>query len=313
MADVTATRAAVSEEGTEKAPLDELMLAMDVVDTLRHRERLIERELGAEEREEQLKERLREIYASQGIEVSDEVIAQGVRALHEDRFVYQPPEPGFGRTLAVLYVKRGRWGKWVGGAVAAGALALLLYQIAIRGPALREIEELPARLETTQQAVMDVATEPGAVAEATALAAAGDAALERRDYDAAREALGDLAALRAQLEQQYELRVVSRRGESSGIWRVPEVNPDSLNFYLIVEAVAPDGSTLQLPIENEESGETEEVTRFGLRVDEQTFNRFRADKEDDGIIQNDIVGEKRRGALEREYSVETTGATITEW
>ena len=32
------------------SPLDEVMLAMDVVDTLRHRERILERELSADER-----------------------------------------------------------------------------------------------------------------------------------------------------------------------------------------------------------------------------------------------------------------------
>jgi hypothetical protein len=42
------------------------MLAMDVVDTLRHRERLVERELNEEVREEQLIDRLRTLYKSQG-------------------------------------------------------------------------------------------------------------------------------------------------------------------------------------------------------------------------------------------------------
>jgi hypothetical protein len=50
-----------------------------------------------------------------------------------------------------------------------------------------------------------------------------------------------------------------------------------------------------------------------LRVDEETFNRVAADKRDDGIIQNNVVGRKRRGFMEREYTVPTTGAAITEW
>jgi heme exporter protein D len=41
------------------AKLDDLMMAMDVVDTLRHRDRLVERELNEEAREEQLISRLR--------------------------------------------------------------------------------------------------------------------------------------------------------------------------------------------------------------------------------------------------------------
>src|SRR5512134_1388357 len=97
----------------EQAPLDELMLAMDVVDTLRHRELVLERELDADDRDQRLLERLREIYTAQGIVVTDEVLVQGVRALREERFLYPAPVASVGRSLATLYVTRGRWGKWV--------------------------------------------------------------------------------------------------------------------------------------------------------------------------------------------------------
>ncbi|MBN1240566.1 MAG: hypothetical protein JXB36_18835 [Gammaproteobacteria bacterium] len=297
----------------DKAPLDEVMLAMDVVDTLRHRERVIERELGAEDRERQLMRRLREIYASQGIEVSDEVLAQGVRALREERFVYTPPEPGLGRVLAELYVTRGRWGKWVGGTAAIIAAALLAWQLGVRGPQLRAIEALPAELAAAQRAVVDIAAEPQAADEAERLAAAGEAALERGEHDAAREALAELRGLRTNLEREYELRIVSRPGELSGVWRIPEENPAAQNYYLIVEPVAPDGSTLTLPIRNEEDGRVRDVSRFGLRVDEETFQRVARDKQDDGVIQSDVVGVKRAGELEPEYRMATTGAAITEW
>ena len=53
--------------------------------------------------------------------------------------------------------------------------------------------------------------------------------------------------------------------------------------------------------------------KWGLRVDEDTFNRVAADKRDDGIIQQDIVGAKRRGDLDPRYAVATTGAAITNW
>ena len=105
------------------ATLDDVMLAMDVVDTLRHRERLVERELNEEAREEQLIERLRALYKSQGIEVPDNVIAQGVKALKESRFVYTPPKPSLGRALATLWVKRTTYGKWVAATLPALALA----------------------------------------------------------------------------------------------------------------------------------------------------------------------------------------------
>ena len=48
-------------EATTGAPaLDETMLAMDVVDTIRHADRLVERELLGEDRQARLRDRLRE-------------------------------------------------------------------------------------------------------------------------------------------------------------------------------------------------------------------------------------------------------------
>ena len=62
-----------------------------------------------------------------------------------------------------------------------------------------------------------------------------------------------------------------------------------------------------------ELGETPRDQVVMVRVDEATYERAVADKQDDGIIQNNLVGRKRRGVLEREYTVPTTGAAITEW
>jgi hypothetical protein len=296
-----------------QAPLDELMLAMDVVDTLRHRELVLTRELEVDDRDHQLLERLREIYTGQGIVVTDEVLAQGVRALREDRFVYSGPAPGFGRSLATLYVTRGRWGKWVSGVAAVLIVSALAFQFLVRGPELRAIEELPADLQTAYQSIVATTDDAGALGDARGLIAAGEAAVEGRDFDDARAALGDLRGLNARLEQQYELRVVSRPGEQSGVWRIPDVNTGAQNFYLIVEAIAPNGAALTLPIRSEEDGETRRVSRWGLRVDEETFQRVAADKGDDGIIQQAVLGAKRRGELDPQYSVATTGAAITDW
>src|SRR5690606_29741627 len=86
--------------------LDELMIAMDVVDTLRHRADLVQRELNEEGREAELIERLRNIYRDQGIEVPDKVLREGVKALKESRFVYTPPPPSWKRALLTAWVRR---------------------------------------------------------------------------------------------------------------------------------------------------------------------------------------------------------------
>lgn len=297
----------------DKAPLDELMLAMDVVDTLRHKELVLERELSAEDRDAKLLEQLREIYTSQGIVVTDEILRQGVDALREERFAYPPPEPSFARTLAYAYVTRGRWGKLAGAGVAVVAVAALAFQVFVRGPQLREATEVPAELTAAYAAVDTVTDDPAALDAARAQLRTGETAVAQGDYDAARAATAELETLNARLNLEYELRVVSRPGETSGFWREPEVNTAARNYYLVVEAIGPNGDALRLPITSEEDQRTRTVRAFGLRVDEATYERAVADKQDDGIIQNNVVGRKRRGFLEREYTVPTTGAAVTEW
>jgi hypothetical protein len=297
----------------EKAPLDELMLAMDVVDTLRHKELVLARELTAEDRDARLLDQLREIYTSQGIVVTDEILQRGVDALREERFVYPQPEPSFSRTLAHAYVTRGRWGKWAGGGVALLAVAAISFQLFVRGPELRQATEVPAEL-TAAFATLDANTDDATALDAArAELATGQAAVAQGDFATARAATGAIATLNARVQAQYELRVVSRPGETSGFWREPDENSRARNYYLVVEAVAPNGEALRLPITSEEDQSTRNVRAWGLRVDEATFERAVADKQDDGIIQNNVVGRKRRGTLEREYTVPTTGAAITEW
>lgn len=300
-------------QATEKRPLDEVMLAMDVVDTLRHRALLVERELHAEDRDQKLLERLRELYAAQGIEVPEHVLQEGVRALREDRFTYKPPAPGLGVTLARLYIHRARWGK---GLLAMVALAAILwggYRLFISGPQARRLAAIPRVIEAQRQAIVQEAADADVKARAEQLAAAGKAALQEGKPAAAERTISELQAIRAQLEQTYELRIVSRPDELSGVWRVPQRNPQARNFYLIVEAVTPDGTVLELPVTNEEDGKTYMVNKWGLRVDEQLFRQIAADKQDDGIIQHRRFGIKRRGMLAPEYLMPTTGAAITSW
>lgn len=296
-----------------KPPLDEIMLAMDVVDTLRHRERIVERALSAEERDQELVARLRDIYAGQGIEVSDAIIAQGVKDLRADRFVYTPPAPSFGRTLAKVYVARGHWFPPVGLAAAVVAVALIGYQVFVRGPELAAAAALPDDLEQIYTAVVDLAEAPEVDTRAESIRNGGRFALAGGDYDGARTAIGDLQSLFATLSLQYEVRVRSAPGELSGVWRIPDTNPNAQNYYLIVQAIGPDGNPLRVPITDEETGRTVRVERWGQRVDEATFQAVAADKQDDGIIQNPRLGEKRRGVLETEYRPGVLDGAITDW
>lgn len=421
------------EKASKKIDLSEVMLAMDVVDTLRHQQSLVERELHFEDREADLIERLRKIYADQGLEVSNEVIAEGVKAMREERFAYRPPPGGLKTTLARLYVNRGRWAKRAMGLLIAVAAVWAGYRYLYVMPAERGRSRLAQELKDQvsgqqerivtlkerigaatgelEQAVQSVPTLglpsgrrlSDAARQSLASAArqleaaeklgpvagidpntleANASKLQQRlaerkgnidraqtDLESAQAAIGsirslgtefnDLDALRAEslkaarekgvaekidalyndalaavrsgdietaktarqalqytrdmLQQEYTLQIVSRPGMPSGVWRYPVDSNTARNYYLIVEAVSPSGQRLKLPITSEEDGRVRVAREWGLRVEPQFFEQVRQDKEQDGIVNRKIVGSKKRGYLTPEYTVATTGGTITGW
>jgi hypothetical protein len=115
------------------------------------------------------------------------------------------------------------------------------------------------------------------------------------------------------LGQEYTLQIISRPGTPSGVWRYPDDSRTARNYYLIVEAVSPSGQRLKLPITSEEDGKVRVASEWGLRVEPQVYEQVRQDKQQDGIVNRKIVGTKKRGYLTPEYTVATTGGTITEW
>jgi hypothetical protein len=424
----------MSEPETKpKVELDQVMLAMDVVDTLRHQQELVDRELASDKRDQALIDKVKRMYASQGIEVTDDVIAEGVAALREDRFAYRPPPRRGSLWLARLYVNRGFWAK-VAATLAALCLAVfLIYRFAYVGPerrgrlqaardlntligqqqdqisvakqrlaqltqalhtarskappqatlaarrlsaeaeqqltsaetnlkafdklplapnlnaesltkqgdavkrrldqraslvqelnahlgkaqaaltGLTELATLPQKLASQRHSLLAESLDEAARSETEKLYSEASAALDRGDVQGALRGSAALQKLQDQVEQEYVLRIVSRPGTPSGVWRVPPNRPGGRNYYIIVEAVTPDGKRLTLPITSEEDGSTREVQQWGLRVDAATFDAVRRDKQDDGIIQNNRFGVKKRGYLKPEYLMPTTGGAITRW
>jgi hypothetical protein len=304
-----------------KLPLDDVMMSMDVVDTLRHDQRIAEREINDETRRAQLIARLREIYHGQGIEVPDSILEEGVQALEERRFVYEPPPPSLSVTLARLYVTRGHWGKALGVFLLAAGILWFSWNAFYAWPRAREeaavrtelTQLLPEQLNKLHAAIAAETASTEVDARAQQLRDAGLAAAASGKAAPAREAVAGLTALHDELMLVYDIRIVSRPGELSGLWRIPRVNPRARNYYLIVEAINPAGRLLELPITNEETGRSEMVKKWAVRVSEAAFSTIQADKRDDGIIQRAVIGSKRRGELEPQWRLETLGATLTQW
>ncbi|MGD8659266.1 MAG: DUF6384 family protein [Desulfobacterales bacterium] len=420
-------------ENTEKIELNEVMLAMDVVDTLRHQQSLVDRELATDDRDQALIAKVRKIYADQGLAVSDEVIASGVKALREERFTYTPPKKSFQLTLARLYVNRGRWAKRGAVLVVALLAVYLVYQLFVVAPqrrsrqkaiqainlridrqrdqisvtkerlvrlnqaltnakdagsqkasaaarelvdraardlaaaqekiqalekleitsqvdpeqgtqiansvtdrldkrkeliaalsdhlnnaekattALDELRILPEKLKDQRDRALAESRQNEARRQAEKLYNDAMTALARGDVAAAQNGYASLQQLYDQLVQEYELRIVSREGARSGVWRVPQNNPNARNYYVIVEAITPDGKRLTVPVISEEDGKTHIVKQWGLRVKASVFDQIKRDKMDDGIINNNLFGQKKRGHLNPQYLIPTTGGAIAQW
>src|SRR4051812_14820442 len=132
------------------------MLAMDVVDTLRHQESLVARELDETRREAQLIERLRQIYRDQGMRCRTGCSTEGVRALKESHFVYTPPSPGLARMLALAWVHRGRTGKALLGLLVTAGIGWGAYQAGVVRPAQQRTEQARAQTEREQRELADL-------------------------------------------------------------------------------------------------------------------------------------------------------------
>jgi len=297
----------------EPRKLDDVMLAMDVVDTLRHRTRIVDMELNESAREEQLVARLKEIYGAQGIEVPERILKDGVKALAEQRFVYKPPADTFSVRLAKLYVSRKRWLPQTLGAIGVLAAIAVGFQLLVFGPMESEWRGMPTEISRVLAEGQALAIDPQVDAQLGGIAAEGQRAVANGDRGVAKTQLTLLKDMTETLALQYDIRIVSRQGEDTGLFRQSEDNPGAINYYLVVEAVAPGGRVLSVPVDSIETDKIERVTIWGQRVSEATFDRVQAEKRSTGLVTNDILGSKLRGELAPRFDDPVPGGAITKW
>ena len=302
-------------------PLDDVMLAMDVVDTLRRNDRLVLRELSSDDQDAALLARLHEIYTAQGIAVPDHILREGVQALREDRFTYVPTPRTLRRKLAEIYVRRAAWGKPVCRIGAVIAVCLFGYYLGVAAPKARATKAVKTELSTTLPAAfetlyaqIDGLTDVETLeARAAQIRKDGMTAVRAKDITQARLDKDALQRLADTLKLSYNLRIVSGANTTSGVWRIPDGNPNARNYYIIVQPVGADGKPISINVVNEENNASQTVSKFGVRVSKQTFDRIAQDKRDDGVIQNNVIGTKRRGVVDTQYTMPVLDGIITTW
>lgn len=193
-----------------------------------------------------------------------------------------------------------------GANAAADRLNRLPADVAMLSTLHARLDALRRDALATRATGVDLATFDAAYQRAIALASI-------TTVDQASAATEEASRLVDVLSADYTYRIVNRPGERSGVWRINSQSPDARNYYLIVEAIGSDGKAMPLPIRNEETGKTDTVTTFGLRVPEDQFDRVGRDKKDNGIIERDRVGAKPRGTLNPVFDIPVSGGYITAW
>ena len=301
--------------------LDDVLIAMDIVDTLRHREQLVLSELDADSREQELIQRLKEIYTAQGIEVSDETLLDGVKALEENRFVYTQPKQNWQTKLAKIYIRRDKWLKPFTGSIAAILIASGLWHFGVVQPQKAKAsaiqtelqETIPSQLAQLRDEVQELAEDERIDTRVETFYQDGIEAVEEGNRKLALEAISALTLLKDDLEEEYTVRIVSRPNEYSGLFRIPDDAPQRPNYYLIVEAIDGAGRVLEVPVSSIETQKAQRVKIWGVRVPKAEFDRVAADKKDDAIIQFSEIGQKKKGNLTPDYTIDTLDGTIFSW
>lgn len=186
---------------------------------------------------------------------------------------------------------------------------------------LSRIETLTAAPGLRQRLLTAVQGLPASerVALAPALAQAERGLLEgqRKPWS---DAQASIQGRVADLAQAYTLKVVNEPGVKSGVWRYPNDNPGPCsaderrcNHYVVVDALEASGRPVTVTVLNEETGRRESASRFAVRVPIETYERVKADKTDNGLIDEPLIGVKKSGRPDVEYVVPVSGGTITKW
>ncbi len=322
-----------------------MLRIMDVASALRRERETAEAVLDVASAKTKLRERLLATAAAAGEPVTaaevDAAIEQYFRQQHE----YQDPKAGWGTFWARAWVMRR--GLFAAGSVLAVAMVGIFVVLQVTtnsfatpkplpkvvsgsAPAPRQIPEpapSPAVDEWPQaweQFQRDTAAAQGLAADAEAklqvqkVLDRATAMQAAKSLSQLRKAAAELATLVVRLEEEYTVTIVSRPGEKSGVDRFDNRGRVS-GYYLIVEAVTPDGRILPRRIQNAENQSTTTVTKWGELVSEAVWNRVVADKQADGIIDNARFAQKERGAYTEKMVMQDggqplqRGRQITQW
>lgn len=337
---------------TADASLHDMLRIMDVASALRRERETAEAVLDADTAKRKLRERLLATAAAAGEAVTPAEVDAAIDQYFREQHEYRDPPAGWGMFWAKAWVMR-RTLFLVTGLLTAATLTIGLLAMAMAGafagpeqpvrrvPPARapaapatdraptpgptpaadpaaELATLWAQFERTAAATAALAADQDARARTQGVRDRGAAAHAAGSLDQLRTAHDELTRLAERLGEEYTVTIVSRPGTKSGIDRYDDRGRLS-GYYLIVEALTADGRALPRRIRNGETSGVETVTQWGELVSTAVWERVVADKQADGVVDDNRFAEKQRGSYEEKTILEDggkplrRGRQITRW
>ncbi len=176
----------------------------------------------------------------------------------------------------------------------------------------KKFSTLSEELENTYSYIKTVVKEDEAKNMADSLYREGQNYVKVVKTASLQKTVQELQDLEAILNQECSIKIVNKNGVKSGIDRYFE-DADGKRisgYYVIVEALDAKENVIPQIIKSEENGERKKVDLWGERVPQEVYEQVKRDKLDNGIIENDVFGEKERGYLNPKIIFEYNGEKL---
>ena len=342
----------MSVDGQKSPPqitLDKMLRVMDVATELRKQRETVEKEFAVEETKAMLRERLLAATSITGERVSEAEVDTAITQYFDTLYTYREPPASFNKTLAHLYVRRGQLSVSLVVVLAlAGIVAYMLHSSAetftkavrssrqavqqsaspaelsrrLQDSANERAAELEKSVRDMSDRIRAIARDAAISPEIERLLGELDVAKQQLDVKSLDELGQRMTMLFNQLNETYEVHIVSGANDNSGIDRYfTDADGRRLSgYYVIVEARDASGHVLARPIRNSETDQFKQVTRWAERVPQEVYDRIKADKKADGLLNETLFGVKQRGFQSEEVKLVGSDnqplsrlGQITEW
>lgn len=138
--------------------------------------------------------------------------------------------------------------------------------------------------------------------------------LAKMDVAGADTAVGEMQKTHDFAKRPLKIQIVDKVGVKSGVERNYNASGGK-SWYLVAEAINQVDEPVLVSIKSAETGATKSVRMFGVRVSKDEYERVKADKLADGIVNQREIGVKPANALQMRFNnrVGSAPEMITEW